>query len=109
MVERPCGGRVLPGGRMSRPWRRSGREAPLALREELRKRGKWTLAQWEVDMRIRPVTEREPLDAAGKRVWDAVAERRGGRVGGPFVSSCTARWRPSGSPVSVTTCASTST
>ena len=35
-------------------------------------------------MRIQPVTDREPLDAAGKQAWDAVAERRGGRVGGPF-------------------------
>jgi len=35
-------------------------------------------------MRIDPITEREPLDAAGKQAWDAVAERRGGRVGGPF-------------------------
>ncbi len=35
-------------------------------------------------MRIQLVTDREPLDAAGKRAWDAVAERRGGRVGGPF-------------------------
>lgn len=35
-------------------------------------------------MRIQPITEREPLDAAGKQAWDAVAERRGGRVGGPF-------------------------
>lgn len=35
-------------------------------------------------MRIEPVADREPLDAAGKQAWDAVAERRGGRVGGPF-------------------------
>lgn len=35
-------------------------------------------------MRIQPVTDREPLDAAGKQAWDAIAERRGGRVGGPF-------------------------
>lgn len=35
-------------------------------------------------MRIQPVTARDPLDAAGKQAWDAVAERRGGRVGGPF-------------------------
>jgi 4-carboxymuconolactone decarboxylase len=35
-------------------------------------------------MRIQPVTDRELLDAAGKQAWDAIAERRGGRVGGPF-------------------------
>lgn len=35
-------------------------------------------------MRIQPVTDRGPLDAAGQQAWDAVAERRGGRVGGPF-------------------------
>lgn len=35
-------------------------------------------------MRIQPITDREPLDAAGKQAWDAIAERRGGRAGGPF-------------------------
>lgn len=43
--------------------------------------------QWlaeEAPMRIQPVTDRGPLDATGQQAWDAVAERRGGRVGGPF-------------------------